>query len=44
MFYRTVQNQMPLQKQGNGAASIIKDPYVLEFLGIKPDRKANESG
>ena len=48
MFHRVVQNQLPEDStaldtkktnatQSKTIASQIKDPYILEFLGIKPE-------
>ena len=45
MFHRVLQNQIETSSAKTPAKSIenhIKDPYVLEFLGIKPDLKTSE--
>ncbi len=45
MYHRVVQTQLDIadnhQKQAP-PASQVKDPYILEFLGIKPDERLTE--
>lgn len=45
MFHRVVKNQLPEKTAKSPKSEIqshIKDPYVLEFLGLKPDVKNSE--
>lgn len=43
MFHRVVSNQLPQENdKRNSVESQIKDPYILEFLGIKNDIKNSE--
>jgi len=42
MFHRIVGNQIP-KKEKSGNDDFVKDPYILEFLGIKPDEKMTEN-
>ena len=44
MFHRVVKNQLPETSNKQTALSHVKDPYILEFLGIKPEDKTNEKG
>lgn len=44
MFHRVVKNQLPETSNKQTALSHVKDPYILEFLGIKPEDKINEKG
>ena len=47
MFHRVVKNQIPEIKEKETKKSVqnhIKDPYILEFLGLKPETKASEKG
>lgn len=42
MFHRIVKNQLPSTELSSAVHSHVKDPYILEFLGIKPEIKSNE--
>lgn len=42
MFHRIVKNQLPSAEVSTDIHSHVKDPYILEFLGIKPEIKSNE--
>lgn len=37
-FHRVIANQMPQPINGNGNLTQIKDPYVLEFLGLSASK------
>lgn len=42
MYHRVVKNQLPMENSRNKTSTFIKDPYILEFLGVKPETKVNE--
>lgn len=48
MFHRVVKNQLPkvaektVKKPKSEIQNHLKDPYILEFLGLKPDIKNSE--
>lgn len=43
MFERIVQNQIPQKSISElKSESLVKDPYILEFLGIKPETGSSE--
>lgn len=45
MFHRVVRNQRPAQTADSSKAEIqnhVKDPYILEFLGLKPGMENSE--
>lgn len=42
MFHRIVGNQIPKKDKGSND-DFVKDPYILEFLGIKPNEKMTEN-
>lgn len=43
MFHRVVENQLPKEtKSKKNNTQYVKDPYILEFLGIKPEIKISE--
>lgn len=42
MFHRVVKNQLPSTEISTDVQSHVKDPYILEFLGIKPEIETNE--
>lgn len=43
MFHRVLNNQLSAQTDAKTTVlDYVKDPYILEFLGIKPEIKSNE--
>lgn len=44
MYHRTVKQQLPvdMQKEAPVQTAYVKDPYILEFLGMKTDEKYEE--
>ena len=43
-FIEKSKNQLPETVNKQTALSHVKDPYILEFLGIKPEDKSNDKG